>query len=114
MDIPAAREPSGTAPGALRRVGVPFAVALAPVLTVLGGFTTTRIFYVRDLSSFFWPWHLWLRRTIASGHLPLWNPDSGFGYPAASDPVTLPFFLPTLPLRLPLPDALGFNAMVVF
>ena len=34
---------------------------------VAGLFTTSKIFFVRDLSYFFWSRHLWLRHTIGGG-----------------------------------------------
>src|SRR3954467_8228359 len=84
------------------------ACALA-IVPVAGGLSLSRIFYFRDLSVFLWPYHLWLRHTVAAGHAPLWDPYAGCGYPVVADPTTQVLFLPTLPLRLLLPEALGFN-----
>src|SRR5258708_19393220 len=41
---------------------------------ILGVFSTRKIFFVRDLSFFFWSRHLWLRHAIFSGEAPWWDP----------------------------------------
>jgi hypothetical protein len=88
-------------------------LAVAATLVAMRGvFSSSRIFFVRDLSAYFWPHHLWLRATVGAGHLPLWNPGPGLGYPALSDPALQLFFLPTLPIRLLLPDVIGFNIWI--
>ena len=86
----------------------------AATFAVRGVFTLSKVFYVRDLANYFWPYHLWLRRTISAGHIPLWNPESGLGFAAIADPSLQLFFLPTLPFRLLLPEAVGFNVMIAF
>src|SRR5207247_1206545 len=47
--------------------------SLWPALAVLvacvpfaGGFSVTNIFYIRDLTMFFWPRHLWILRSLMS------------------------------------------------
>lgn len=85
--------------------------ALAALLAIPGVFTLTRVFYYRDLSSYFWPRDLWFRRMLASGHFPIWDPAAGYGYPTAADPVMQTFFPPALVLRL-LPEVIGFNLLV--
>jgi len=94
-----------------------WAWALPPVLGALlvmsQGLSTSRIFFDRDLSFFYWPEHLWLRSTILSGDWPLWDPHVAFGQSAIVDPVRQILFLPTLPLRLLLPPQLGFNLSVL-
>lgn len=84
-------------------------VALLPVL---GMFSTSRIFAVRDLAIYFWPKHRWLRDTILSGQWPWWDPYMGSGQSAAADAMLQMFFAPTLLLRLVLPEVLGFNLWV--
>lgn len=86
--------------------------ALAAVLAVPGLFSTSRIFYVRDLGFAFWPLHLWLRRTVLAGESPLWDPYVGMGAPTVADPIRQLAFVPGLVLRLVLPDELGFNLWV--
>ena len=48
-------------------------VSLA-LLPVAGIFSTHRIFFIRDLSLFFWSRHLWLRHTLFGRELPWWDP----------------------------------------
>jgi hypothetical protein len=101
---------------ALRRIPHPWLlVALGfAVLAVGGAFSTSRLYYVRDLSMYFWPHMLWLRQTIFGGELPLWDPNPGWGYPVIADVAQQILFLPTLPFRLLFPDVLGFNLAVAF
>ncbi|MEW6126621.1 MAG: YfhO family protein [Acidobacteriota bacterium] len=90
-------------------------VAMVPALYALKGvFSLSSVFFVRDLGSYFYPHHLWIRRAVLAGELPLWNPDSGSGYATVADPSLQLFFLPTLPFRFLLPESVGFNFMVVF
>ena len=91
--------------------------ALPPVLGALlvmsQGLSTSRLFFDRDLSFFYWPEHLWLRATLLSGHVPLWDPYVAFGQAAIADPVRQILFLPALPIRLFFPPELGFNLLVL-
>jgi hypothetical protein len=57
--------PNGTAAVSSRR-WLLLAIGLA-LVPVYGLFSTSRIFFVRDLSFFFWSRHLWLRHTIFAG-----------------------------------------------
>lgn len=88
------------------------AVGVAAI-AVREGFSLTRIFYLRDLSFYAWPEHLWLRRTILAGEWPLWDPYVGFGQSAVADPVRHIFFLPAQLLRFAFPETLGFNLILV-
>ena len=45
----------------------PLVTMVAALLPVLGVFSASRIFHVRDLALFFWPRYLWLRNTLAAG-----------------------------------------------
>jgi hypothetical protein len=91
------------------------AVAVAPALYAMKGvFSFSKLFYVRDLGSYFYPNYLWIRHAVFAGQMPLWNPDSGAGYANVSDPSFQLFFLPTLPFRFLLPESVGFNFMVAF
>jgi hypothetical protein len=88
------------------------AVALAG-LAVRGAFSTTRIFFVRDIAAYWWPSHLWLRETLLlAGESPLWDPYLGFGQSAVADPARLLFFPPVLLARVLLPAVPGFNLSV--
>src|SRR5262249_61526028 len=65
-----------------------------------------------DLAIYFWPKHRWLRDTILSGQWPWWDPYMASGQSAAADALLQMFFLPTLALRLLLPEVLGFNLWI--
>jgi len=54
---------------------------LAAIVPFAEGLTGARVFYIRDLSLFFWGRFLWLRRTLLSGEWPLWDPYIGLGVP---------------------------------
>jgi hypothetical protein len=90
----------------------PAASAGIALLALAGGFSTTRIFYLRDLAFLFWPLHVWLRETLLAGASPFWDPSVAFGQPAIADPVRQILFPPTLLARILLPTVLGFNATV--
>jgi len=95
-----------------------FARWLWPTLAVLAacvpfadGFSVTNIFYIRDLSQFFWPRHLWIHRTILGGSFPLWDPYVAAGQAAFPDALNQLFLPPVLLLRT-LPSVPGFNLWV--
>ena len=75
-------------------------LALVSLLPVLGLFTTTRIFYVRDLSFFFWSRHLWLRHAILSGEAPWWDPYVAGGQSAIADALNQLLMPITVAVRL--------------
>ena len=96
----------------LRRLSWPAAVVAFALLAVGEAFSNSRVYYLRDLAGYFWPHHLWLRRTIWTGSLPLWAPEAGLGYATIADPNLQLLFPLTIAGRILLPDALGFNLMV--
>jgi hypothetical protein len=85
------------------------AIALLPLL---GLFTTTKIFYVRDLSFFFWSRHLWLRHTIFAGHAPWWDPYVAAGQSAIADALNQLMMPVALAVRLLPSDVVSFNLWV--
>jgi hypothetical protein len=95
-----------------RRLAWPAAVVVVATLPVGRAFSLSSVFYLRDLAGYFWPHHLWLRRTIWSGLLPFWAPEAGLGYATIADPNLQLLFPLTVAGRLLLPDVLGFNLMV--
>jgi hypothetical protein len=97
----------------LRAIGWPVLAALVSLIPVLPGFSNSRVFYVRDLSSFFWGRYLWLRRAWVSGHWPLWDPYVGAGQAAYSDALHQMFLLPAVLVRLVGSEVLGFNLWIV-
>ncbi len=52
---------------------------------------------MRDTFCDFLPWRLFAREAFRAGHMPLWNPLSGFGKPFVADPQAAAFY----PLHLP-------------
>src|SRR6185503_4147673 len=70
--------------------------AVAAAIPFAQGFSTSRVFYVRDLSLYFWGRYLWLRRALWSGEWPLWDPYIGAGQTAVSDALHQMFLLPVL------------------
>ncbi len=75
------------------------------------GLSLTHIFYIRDLTMFFWPRHLWMHRSLLSGSWPLWDPYASAGQPVFPDALNQLFLLPVLILRL-IPAVPGFNLIV--
>src|SRR5262249_26613799 len=88
---------------------VALAVAIVPIA---GVFTRSRLFFVRDLTMAFWPRFLFLRHSFASGAIPLWDPYTAHGQPAINDALYQLFHLPSLPIRLWLPEVPAFNIWV--
>jgi hypothetical protein len=74
------RPPGGRA-GALAAASVA-AVVLA---TFADAFTGARVFYQRDIHAYWYPHMAVVRRAIAEGSWPLWNPWVGFGAPLLAD-----------------------------
>jgi prepilin-type N-terminal cleavage/methylation domain-containing protein len=87
-------------------------LAALSLVPVAGLFTTHKIFYVRDLSLFFWSRHLWLRHTLLSGAWPLWNPYPSSGLNAAADALNQIWMPVTLAVRLLPSDVVSFNLWV--
>lgn len=94
--------------------GLAWAILAAGAATIpfVTGLTGSRIFYIRDLSLYFWGRYLWLRRTLLSGEWPLWDPYVGGGQSAVSDALHQLFLLPVLLIRLLGTEVLGFNLWV--
>jgi prepilin-type N-terminal cleavage/methylation domain-containing protein len=88
------------------------AVLAVSLLPVLGVFTTTRIFYVRDLSFFFWSRHLWLRHTVFAGQAPWWDPYVAGGQSAIADALNQLLMPLALAVRLLPSDVVSFNLWV--
>jgi hypothetical protein len=84
----------------------------AATIPFLPGLTGSRVFYVRDLSMYFWGRYLWLRRELLSGSFPLWDPYVGAGQSAVADALHQLFLLPALAVRLIGSEAVGFNLWV--
>ena len=85
---------------------------VAAAVPFLPGFSFSRVFYLRDLSIFFWGQHLFLRRELLSGEFPLWDPYVAGGQSAAANALRQMFFPPAVALRLLGNEAFGFNIYV--
>jgi hypothetical protein len=84
-------------------------VALWALDAVLGFGT----FWTHDLRHHHIPWRVWAASEWAQGHVPLWNPDVGNGFPLAADGQTGVFYLPNMLLFGLLPAASAVNLSVL-
>ena len=89
----------------------PALAVLAACVPFAGGVSLTNIFYIRDLTMFFWPRHLWIHRSLMAGSFPLWDPYAAAGQAVFSDALNQLFLPPVLLLRT-LPAVPGFNLLV--
>lgn len=85
---------------------------VAATIPVSGVFTLSRLFYVRDLTLAFRSRFLFLRHTVFSGVWPLWDPYPGNGQAAVNDALYQLFHLPSLPVRLLLPEIPAYNLWI--
>jgi prepilin-type N-terminal cleavage/methylation domain-containing protein len=88
-----------------------FVLALSFV-PITGLFTTHKIFFVRDLSFFFWSRHLWLRHTLLSGVAPWWDPYVAGGQSAIADALNQLLMPVTLAIRLLPSEVISFNLWI--
>jgi hypothetical protein len=88
---------------------IPALLALVPFA---GAFSTSNVFFVRDLGLFFWPRHLWLWQTTRDGEWPFWDPYAGGGQSAVPDALNQLFLLPATLVRVFAPPVAGFNFWV--
>lgn len=82
------------------------------VIPVAGALTLSNIFFVRDLGIAFRSRFLFLRHSIWSGSFPFWDPYPANGQPAVNDALYQLFHLPSLPIRLLLPEVIAYNTWV--
>lgn len=101
-----------TSPPSRARLLWPLLPVAATLVALRGVFTSTEIFFVRDLSLAFWPLHLWARRVLASDGSVFWDPAVAYGQSAIADPLRHILFPPVLLTRLLLPEIPGFNLSV--
>ena len=88
------------------------AAMVAAAVPFLRGVSTSRVFFVRDLSLFFWGQHLYLRHAWLSGQFPLWDPYVAAGQPTVANALRQMFLPPAVVLRLIGNDAFAFNLFV--
>ena len=86
-------------------------VALS-IIPIHGLFTLSRIFFIRDLSFFFWSRHLWLRHTLLAGEAPWWDPHVAAGQSAIADALNQLVMPIALAIRLLPTDIVSFNLWV--
>jgi hypothetical protein len=77
------------------------------------GLSLTKVFYVRDLTMFFWPRHLWIRSSLLAGTWPWWDPYAAAGQATFPDALNQFFLPPVLLFRVLFPAVVGFNLIVV-
>jgi hypothetical protein len=87
------------------------AIAVATI-PIAGAFTLSNIFFVRDLTMAFRSRFLFLRHSIFSGVFPLWDPYPANGQAAVNDALYQLFHLPSLLVRLALPETVAYNAWI--
>ncbi len=90
----------------------PVLVLALSFVPVLGLVTTRKIFFIRDLSFFFWSRHLWLRHTLFGGEAPWWDPYVAGGQSAIADALNQLLMPVTLAVRLLPSDVVSFNLWV--
>lgn len=90
---------------------IPIVLALS-IVPVLGLFTTQRIFFIRDLSFFFWSRHLWLRHTLLGGEAPWWDPYVAAGQSAIADALNQLLMPVAVLVRLLPSEVVAFNLWV--
>jgi hypothetical protein len=103
------RKASATVPAAWMWAAL---AACAAVLPVVPGLVGSRVFYIRDLSLYFWGRYLWIRGAWRGGEWPLWDPYVGGGQSALADALHQMFLAPAVLLRLLGNEVLGFNLWV--
>ncbi|HSD27910.1 MAG TPA: hypothetical protein VLL75_11455, partial [Vicinamibacteria bacterium] len=96
------------------RGGLLAAAALAALVAVTfaEALTPSRIFYQRDIHAYWYPHMEVLRRAVADGSSPLWNPYVGFGTPLLAD-ATFQLAYPPTWLALVLEPAVHFKALTL-
>ncbi len=72
-----------------------------------------RTFVLIDASRLFFPLWDWGAKVWATGRIPLWNPDAGFGTPYLSNPENVCWYPPLRILYFLLTPVEAFNACVV-
>ena len=96
----------------LRRGAWPLLAVLVATVPVAGVFTLSRLFFVRDLALTFHSRFRFLRHSVFSGSFPLWDPYAANGQPAVNDALYQLFHVPSLAIRLLLPEVVAYNLWV--
>ena len=91
------------------------ALIVAPVLIAMRGFAFANLLSNQhpDVLSFWLPRSCLMGRSLAAGHVPLWNPFEMTGTPFAADPQSGWLYLPWMLLSWLLPCGAGMRAFIV-
>ena len=87
-------------------------LAAAVAATFAEALTSSRVFYQRDIHAYWWAHAEVLRRAVAEGSWPLWNPWEGFGAPLLADASFQLAYPPTW-LAFLLEPAVRFKALTI-
>lgn len=90
----------------------PLLALAVSAVPVAGLFTLSRIFFVRDLTMAFRSRFELLRHSVFSGSFPLWDPYPANGQPAVNDALYQLFHVPSLLVRLLLPETVAYNTWI--
>ncbi len=117
-DQTAARPRSAVGPPSFRRVAVAVAgpaLIVISVLVALRGFAFAGLLTNQhpDILTFWLPRSCLIGRSLAAGHVPLWNPFEMAGTPFAADPQSGWLYLPWMALSTVLPCGAGLQAFIV-
>lgn len=118
-DVPAREAHEPVRNDRLRRLAVAFAgpaAIVAGVLFALRGFAFDALLTNQqpDILSFWLPRFAFLGRSLAAGHVPLWNPFEMLGYRFAADPQSGWLYVPPMLLFSALSPGAAIRALIVF
>src|SRR5260370_39842342 len=85
----------------------PLLAVVTATIPVAGVFTLSKLFYIRDLTMAFRSRFLFVRHSVLAGTFPLWDPYPANGQAAGNDALYQMFHLPSLLLRLLLPEVIA-------
>lgn len=97
---------------AARAVAGPFLIVVG-VLVVLHEFVFSSRLTTADVLRYWMPTYCFLGRSLAAGHVPLWNPYTMAGAPFAADPQSGWMYAPAMALFSTLSCGLAIRAMIV-
>lgn len=87
-------------------------VAALAMIPVSGVFSVHQIFFVRDLTFFFWSRHLWVRHAVFAGLATWWDPHVASGQSSIADALNQLGMPVTLAIQLLPSDVVSFNLWV--
>jgi hypothetical protein len=86
---------------------------VAGVVTILNGFVFRGLLTTSDVLRFWLPTYCYLGKSLASGHIPAWDPYVMGGVPFAADPQSGWMYLPAMLLFTALPCGVAIRMMIV-